>query len=321
MAFGSLDLFFGGLEGIIGPPQMVLGSLMNSMAADHCSNKDSTIFFTSSNGVSTFSEQEWKLCARARSDRTRVGVREGGDMGGGALRTWDERRAGMQRALGSAQRPTCARASLDSIPRSLAHGEIAVPWRLAQCCAPRRGANLPRAEGVPSQGGRRGDGDPPRQVPSLAAGRGTGGADADRHQCALERCGPRGIGVGGSHRGPALHWADVRVRARAPPGTGCGVAGGLAGDGGGGAVAAAAPVYVRLESEEGGGRKRSGSCAGDALLSGCATLRGVHRVLCAFRLVRYEKYNAALRKESGVEMLINKFQKLCLGNNYACAPR
>ena len=82
MAFGSLDLFFGGLEGIIGPPQMVLGSLMNSMAADHCSNKDSTIFFTSSNGVSTFSEQEWKLCARARSDRTRVGVREGGDMGG-----------------------------------------------------------------------------------------------------------------------------------------------------------------------------------------------------------------------------------------------
>ena len=56
-------------------------------------------------------------------------------------------------------------------------------------------------------------------------------------------------------------------------------------------------------------------------MSGCATLRGVHRVLCAFRLVRYEKYNAALRKESGVEMLINKFQKLCLGNNYACAPR
>ena len=31
----------------------------------------------------------------------------------------------------------------------------------------------------------------------------------------------------------------------------------------------------------------------------------------------YEKYNAALRKASGVDLLVRRFEKLCAGNSYA----
>ena len=43
MSFGSLDLFFGGLEGIIGPPQMINGSLLESMRHEHTAEKDSQV--------------------------------------------------------------------------------------------------------------------------------------------------------------------------------------------------------------------------------------------------------------------------------------
>ena len=61
MAFGSLDQFYGGLEGLIGPPQMIHGSITMAMEADHCQHQDSTVAFQSSNGASTTAAQEWEI--------------------------------------------------------------------------------------------------------------------------------------------------------------------------------------------------------------------------------------------------------------------
>lgn len=61
MDFGSLDTFFGGLEGLIGAPQMLNGSLLASMAHEHCGCRDARVPFTSSNGLSTTSEMEWEF--------------------------------------------------------------------------------------------------------------------------------------------------------------------------------------------------------------------------------------------------------------------
>ena len=63
MAFGSLDLFFGGLEGVIGPPQMIDGSLHKAMKAEHTTYKDSNKEFKSANGVTTTSAIEWEIVA------------------------------------------------------------------------------------------------------------------------------------------------------------------------------------------------------------------------------------------------------------------
>ena len=61
MSFGSLELFFGGLEGIIGPPRLIKGSLIEAMRQEHTLEKDSQVSFKSSNGVSTTSETEWEF--------------------------------------------------------------------------------------------------------------------------------------------------------------------------------------------------------------------------------------------------------------------
>ena len=55
MAFGALDLFYKGLEGIIGPPQMVHGNLRTAMEFDHCQAADSHIKFNASNGLTSTS--------------------------------------------------------------------------------------------------------------------------------------------------------------------------------------------------------------------------------------------------------------------------
>ena len=70
MAFGSLDLFFGGLEGIIGPPQMVHGSLRTAMEFDHCQAKDSRKPFEASNGLKSTSADEWELVTAPDLDKT-----------------------------------------------------------------------------------------------------------------------------------------------------------------------------------------------------------------------------------------------------------
>ena len=64
MAFGSLDLFFEGLEGIIGPPVVLHGSLVDAMQADHTAQKDADLKFTSSNGMTTTSALEWEFVDR-----------------------------------------------------------------------------------------------------------------------------------------------------------------------------------------------------------------------------------------------------------------
>jgi len=43
MAFGSLELFYGGLDNLIGPPQMINGSIVKAMEADHCNHNDATV--------------------------------------------------------------------------------------------------------------------------------------------------------------------------------------------------------------------------------------------------------------------------------------
>ena len=59
MAYGSLSLFYGGLESLIGPPHMVEGSMLNSMADEHRRGKDATKPFTSANGVTSTSADEY----------------------------------------------------------------------------------------------------------------------------------------------------------------------------------------------------------------------------------------------------------------------
>ena len=51
MAFGSLDKFYSGLEGLIGPPTLFQGSLLRQMEREHCESRDSDVPFGTSNGV------------------------------------------------------------------------------------------------------------------------------------------------------------------------------------------------------------------------------------------------------------------------------
>ena len=61
MSYGSLSLFYGGLESLLGPPKMVRGSLFNAMEGEHTAEKDSFIMFTTPNGVTTQSATEWEV--------------------------------------------------------------------------------------------------------------------------------------------------------------------------------------------------------------------------------------------------------------------
>ena len=61
MAFGPRGLFFTGLEGLIGPPLLVQGSLGLSMEREHTACDDVDLTFTSSNGVTTSTRLEWEV--------------------------------------------------------------------------------------------------------------------------------------------------------------------------------------------------------------------------------------------------------------------
>ena len=67
MTYGSLSLFFGGLESLLGPPKMYKGpshaerSLFNMMEYEHIGDKDATSSFTAPNGTTTTSEVEWQF--------------------------------------------------------------------------------------------------------------------------------------------------------------------------------------------------------------------------------------------------------------------
>jgi hypothetical protein len=61
MSYGSLSLFYGGLESLIGPPKMINGSLLQSMAREHQGEADSKIPFSTPNGMRTQSTTEWEV--------------------------------------------------------------------------------------------------------------------------------------------------------------------------------------------------------------------------------------------------------------------
>jgi len=74
MTYGSLSLFYGGLESLLGPPKMYKGpqheekTLFNSMEFEHCGEKDASEMFTAPNGVTTTSETEWVVVCRPDAD-------------------------------------------------------------------------------------------------------------------------------------------------------------------------------------------------------------------------------------------------------------
>jgi len=79
MSYGSIELYYGGLEGLIGPPTMVNKSLLKGMEAEHCSRDRSRAKFTSSNGMTTTPAEEWEFVAEPNSARVyaeREGFRE-----------------------------------------------------------------------------------------------------------------------------------------------------------------------------------------------------------------------------------------------------
>lgn len=69
MSYGSLSLFYGGLESLLGPPQMskehqgeeATASLFKSMENDHCAMPDSNELFETPNGTISKSCIEWEV--------------------------------------------------------------------------------------------------------------------------------------------------------------------------------------------------------------------------------------------------------------------
>lgn len=74
MTYGSLSLFYGGLESLLGPPKMYKGSqhteksLLNMMEFEHCNEKDAKEKFDSNSGVTTTSETEWLIVVNPSKD-------------------------------------------------------------------------------------------------------------------------------------------------------------------------------------------------------------------------------------------------------------
>ena len=70
MTYGSLSLFYGGLESLLGPPKMYKGpsssepdkSLFNMMEHEHLNGDDATIAFESNSGCKTDAATEWRFC-------------------------------------------------------------------------------------------------------------------------------------------------------------------------------------------------------------------------------------------------------------------
>jgi len=70
MTYGSLSLFYGGLESLLGPPKMYQGaheekSLYNTMEYEHNAEKDAKVSFTSPNRTTTSSATEWAVVCAA----------------------------------------------------------------------------------------------------------------------------------------------------------------------------------------------------------------------------------------------------------------
>ena len=60
-ADGKREIFFRGLEDVIGPPAM---NVMGGMEEEHCGAADSLVPFTTSNGMTTSSHAEFEFVVR-----------------------------------------------------------------------------------------------------------------------------------------------------------------------------------------------------------------------------------------------------------------
>ena len=67
MTYGSLSLFYGGLESLLGPPKMYKGpqhtekSLFNTMEMEHTAGPDAATEFEANMGLKTTAEKEWEI--------------------------------------------------------------------------------------------------------------------------------------------------------------------------------------------------------------------------------------------------------------------
>ena len=83
MTYGSLSLFYGGLESLLGPPKMYKGathaerSLYNMMEFEHTGEKDSLEEFVAPNGVTSKAEIEWEVVCSPSKDASQYPERQG----------------------------------------------------------------------------------------------------------------------------------------------------------------------------------------------------------------------------------------------------
>ena len=63
----SNDMLYTMQLGLGSPPQMVDGSLIKSMEQEHCDRVDSRIVFTSSNGLTSKSCDEWEVALESEA--------------------------------------------------------------------------------------------------------------------------------------------------------------------------------------------------------------------------------------------------------------
>ena len=67
MTYGSLSLFYGGLESLLGPPKMYKGpqhtekSLFNTMEMEHLGGPDASLEFEANMGIKTTAATEWEV--------------------------------------------------------------------------------------------------------------------------------------------------------------------------------------------------------------------------------------------------------------------
>ena len=69
LVFGHLSIFFDGLERLIGAPLFTHGSLLETMEHEHTRFADVRELFTSSNGITTFSADEWEFVFAAQPSK------------------------------------------------------------------------------------------------------------------------------------------------------------------------------------------------------------------------------------------------------------
>ena len=84
MSYGSLSLFYGGLESLLGPPKMYKGSLFGAMEYEHCAQSDAEIEFTTSNGSTSTSKIEWEVVVAPRKEKGKWAYAERADLVGKA---------------------------------------------------------------------------------------------------------------------------------------------------------------------------------------------------------------------------------------------